>query len=159
SRRLCHDARGPPAPHLRGLRSGGALVAGPDRSGPSGPPRRALGASSPPARGDRRGDDRSPPRALASRAGAGRVPVIETLERTSMVGGRKIAAATMIMGIASWLAAAAGHERGSSPRETLLYTRADLTEALTGQVEIRRAYGRELRLPLPRCAEGSWVCF
>ena len=46
----------------------------------------------------------------------------------------------------------------AAPSERLLYTRAGLTEALTGLVELRRAYPRQLRMPLPDCPERRWAC-
>jgi len=47
----------------------------------------------------------------------------------------------------------------AAPAATLIYSRADLVEALTGQVLLRRAYSRQLHLPLPECTEGSFKCF
>ena len=47
---------------------------------------------------------------------------------------------------------------GNPPEERVLYSRADLVEALTGQVELRRAVNRSIELPVPECPQGRFAC-
>jgi hypothetical protein len=68
-------------------------------------------------------------------------------------------ASVRVFSIAAVLFFAMAPGYSAEPVEKLLFSRADLVDTLTGQVEFRRAYPRELRLPLPECAEGRWVCF
>jgi hypothetical protein len=61
-----------------------------------------------------------------------------------------------LTGIALLLAT--GRTHGTAAEERALYERADLVEALTGEVQLRRAYTRPLQLPLPECVQGRFAC-
>ncbi len=46
----------------------------------------------------------------------------------------------------------------AEPVERLIYTRADVVSATTGEVRLRRAYARQLELPSSDCKSGAFTC-
>lgn len=79
--------------------------------------------------------------------------------RRMKVGGipRSEFRGTVALGVVAALFLATGQVLPAASSEKMFFTRADLVEALTGQVEFRRAYTRQLRLPqVPEC--DKWSC-
>jgi hypothetical protein len=67
---------------------------------------------------------------------------------------RSLSLATVALGLVAWVASA----RAAEPAEKLLYTRADIVTAATGEASLRRAYTRQMELPSETCAGGPFTC-
>jgi hypothetical protein len=67
---------------------------------------------------------------------------------------RSSSVATLGLGFLAWSASAPAAE----PVDKLLYTRADLVIAVTGETSLRRAYTRQVELPSEKCEGGPFTC-